>query len=63
VLYPEQSAGANTSRCWNWFRPQDQVREGGEPALIAAAGSYTDNAGPDASAEMLRFSLAQVPRG
>lgn len=36
VLYPEQSAGANTSRCWNWFRPQDQVREGGEPALIAA---------------------------
>ena len=36
VLYPEQSAGASTSRCWNWFRPQDQVREGGEPALIAA---------------------------
>lgn len=36
VLYPEQSAGANTSRCWNWFRPQDQVRDGGEPALIAA---------------------------
>ncbi len=36
VLYPEQSASANTSRCWNWFRPQDQVREGGEPALIAA---------------------------
>ena len=36
VLYPEQSAGANTSRCWNWFRPQDQVRDGGEPSLIAA---------------------------
>ncbi len=36
VLYPEQSASANASRCWNWFRPQDQLREGGEPALIAA---------------------------
>ena len=36
VLYPEQSTTANASRCWNWFRPQDQVREGGEPALIAA---------------------------
>ncbi|MDZ4126830.1 MAG: PHB depolymerase family esterase, partial [Hydrogenophaga sp.] len=35
VLYPEQSTTANASRCWNWFRPQDQVREGGEPALIA----------------------------
>lgn len=35
VVYPEQPAGANPSRCWNWFRAEDQVREGGEPALIA----------------------------
>ena len=35
VLYPEQAAHANASRCWNWFRPQDQQRDGGEPALIA----------------------------
>ena len=35
VLYPEQAAHANASRCWNWFRPQDQGRDGGEPALIA----------------------------
>jgi len=35
VAYPAQSANANGSRCWNWFRPQDQVRGRGEPALIA----------------------------
>lgn len=35
VVYPEQAAQANPSRCWNWFKSQDQVRDGGEPALIA----------------------------
>jgi poly(hydroxyalkanoate) depolymerase family esterase len=35
VVYPEQAANANMSKCWNWFKAQDQVRDAGEPALIA----------------------------
>ncbi|NDK37894.1 esterase [Pseudoxanthomonas gei] len=35
VAYPAQSPNANGSKCWNWFRPGDQGREAGEPALLA----------------------------
>jgi poly(hydroxyalkanoate) depolymerase family esterase len=35
VLYPEQSAEANPTRCWNWFKGSDQQRGRGEPALLA----------------------------
>lgn len=35
VVYPAQAANANGSRCWNWFRSEDQERDRGEPSLIA----------------------------
>lgn len=36
VLYPEQAQEANPARCWNWFMQVDQMRGGGEAALLAS---------------------------
>jgi poly(hydroxyalkanoate) depolymerase family esterase len=35
VLYPGQNRGDNPQGCWNWFLPEHQQRELGEPAAIA----------------------------
>lgn len=34
VLYPEQGYGDNVWKCWNWFRPENHVRDNGETGLI-----------------------------
>ena len=35
VVYPEQSRRANFLKCWNWFDPENQSRDAGEPAILA----------------------------
>ena len=35
VVYPRQAANANNAKCWNWFEAKHQLRDSGEPSLIA----------------------------
>lgn len=35
VAYPIQPRCASRGRCWNWYKPQHQQRDRGEPSLIA----------------------------
>lgn len=35
VLYPQQTRQFNRTLCWNWFQSSNQVRNRGEPAVIA----------------------------
>jgi poly(hydroxyalkanoate) depolymerase family esterase len=35
VAYPEQTRPANGSNCWNWFHAPHQVRDSGEPSILA----------------------------
>jgi poly(hydroxyalkanoate) depolymerase family esterase len=36
AVYPQQERRDNQQGCWNWFRPEHQARDTGEPAWIAA---------------------------
>lgn len=35
VAYPAQTSAHSMMQCWNWFRPGDQMRGAGEPAILA----------------------------
>lgn len=35
VAYPRQTMGENRAKCWNWYRPDHQQVDEGEPSILA----------------------------
>lgn len=60
VAYPEQPQKYNGLKCWNWFDAQHQLRDKGEPALIAA---ITQRVMSDYSVDARRVYIAGVSAG
>ena len=60
IAYPAQPSGANAQKCWNWYRPEDQARDRGEPALIAG---LTRAIWRDHSADPARTYIAGLSAG
>src|SRR5256714_15590448 len=41
VVYPGQPSSANISRCWNWFRRQDQQRSASQATILSRLARTT----------------------
>ena len=60
AVLPAQDRAANPMRCWNWFEPEQQRRDRGEPAAIA--GIIASSARATRGSTLAGCSCAGCPR-
>jgi poly(hydroxyalkanoate) depolymerase family esterase len=60
VLYPEQDSSSNSSRCWNWYLPDNFVRGGGELGIIVG---MVDEVRKSVSIDPTRIGVAGLSAG
>jgi poly(hydroxyalkanoate) depolymerase family esterase len=58
VVYPAQSRRDNPSRCWNWFDPRHQSRDGGELGEILAVVAEVKRLHPVREAQAIALGLS-----
>jgi poly(hydroxyalkanoate) depolymerase family esterase len=63
VVYPGQDRGRNPQGCWNWFLPEHQQRDTGEPAAIAAIVGDLVRAGSQFTIDSERVYVAGLSSG
>ncbi len=63
VVYPGQDRGGNPQGCWNWFLPEHQRRDTGEPAAIAAIVGELIEANSDYTIDSERVYVAGLSSG
>lgn len=63
VVYPQQSAFANASLCWNWFLPGNQYRNSGEASIIAGITLTVERDTTDWNINTHRVYVAGISAG
>ncbi len=63
VVYPGQDRSRNAQGCWNWFLPEHQQRDTGEPAAIAAIVSDLLGTNPQCTVDPRRVFVVGLSSG